>query len=109
MGKELLSKEETTQDKLSGLKSFIADQIMRRSNKDATDNIYAAFIRFLQYEGKEFWDKSFNGLKTEIGANRLMMPPHDDFKKGYNQAMNKALHFVEMYKNKEGLFQINKK
>lgn len=54
-----------------------------------------------------FWLKSFEGLKTDITASKLILPPNDDYKKGWNDAMDKALRFVRLYEKKEGLFQIN--
>jgi len=52
--------------------------------------------------GKE---EVLKGLKTEIGASRLMLPPNDDYKKGWNDALNKALSLIKNYQDGKGLFQ----
>lgn len=47
----------------------------------------------------------FAGLKTQVGASRLMMGPEDDYKKGWNDALTKAMSLIKQYQDGEGLFQ----
>lgn len=55
---------------------------------------------------KQVSEKVYEGLKTEITAGKLMFPPHDEYKKGWNDAMTKALGIVKRYEEGNGLFQL---
>ena len=45
------------------------------------------------------------GMTTELKARMILGGPDDDYKKGFNDAMQWAVRMVERYKNGEGLFQ----
>lgn len=46
----------------------------------------------------------YDGLKTEITASKLMFSA-DEYAKGWNEAMNKALRIIQSYREGKGLFQ----
>lgn len=45
------------------------------------------------------------GMTTELKARMILGSPEDDYKKGFNDAMQWAIRMVERYKNGDGLFQ----
>lgn len=45
------------------------------------------------------------GMATELKARMILGGPEDDYKKGFNDAMQWAVRMVERYKNGDGLFQ----
>lgn len=47
----------------------------------------------------------YYGMITEITAKKILFGPEDDYKKGHNDAMDKALTTVRNYEKGEGLFQ----
>lgn len=47
----------------------------------------------------------FRGIITEIVAKKLLLPPNDDYKRGHNDAIDKALETVRLYEKGDGLFQ----
>ncbi len=49
-------------------------------------------------------EKTFKALKTELSASKIMFGS-DAYAQGWNDAMAKALNFIKMYSNGEGLFQ----
>jgi hypothetical protein len=53
---------------------------------------------------KEYWDKTFKGLETEITANGSLGSSSED--RAYNAGISKAIHFVKKYKEHRGLYQI---
>lgn len=51
---------------------------------------------------------ALEGIRTEIGANRTLVPK-DDYNKGWNDAMNEAIRFIRKYEKGEGLWQVTTK
>lgn len=47
----------------------------------------------------------FDWMKSEVTASMIMGLPDDEYKKGHNDAMRKALGIVKRYKEGNGLFQ----
>lgn len=47
----------------------------------------------------------YEGIITEITAKKLLFPPNDDYKKGHNDGIDKALTTVRNYERGDGLFQ----
>ena len=45
------------------------------------------------------------GMKTELKARMILGLPNDDYKKGFNDAMQWAVRLVERYEKGESLFQ----
>ncbi len=45
------------------------------------------------------------GMRTELKAKMIMGLPNDEFKKGFNDAMQWAIELVNRYEKGEGLFQ----
>jgi len=44
------------------------------------------------------------GMTTELKARMILGGPEDDYKKGFNDAMQWAVRLVDRYKNGNGLF-----
>lgn len=53
-------------------------------------------------------EATYKALKTELNASKLLLfeLPEDKYRDGWNAAMDKALRFLKMYADGEGLFQI---
>jgi hypothetical protein len=47
----------------------------------------------------------FDWMKSEVTASMIMGLPDDEYKKGHNDAMRKALRIIKDYKEGNGLFQ----
>lgn len=47
----------------------------------------------------------FDWMKSEVTASMIMGLPDDEYKKGHNDAMRKALRIIKDYKEGKGLFQ----
>lgn len=45
------------------------------------------------------------GMTTELKARMILLGRNDDYKQGFNDAMQWAIRLVERYKNGNGLFQ----
>lgn len=45
------------------------------------------------------------GMKTELKARMILGLPNDDYKKGFNDAMEWAVRLVDRYEKGNGLFQ----
>jgi hypothetical protein len=63
-----------------------------------------AYISGATYE-RQRTKRSLHGIKTQVGASRLIMGPKDDYKKGWNEALTKVLNLIEDYQDGKGLFQ----
>lgn len=48
----------------------------------------------------------YNSMRTEMISSKIMGLPNDDYKEGFNQAMEKALKILKNYKEGNGLFQM---
>jgi len=56
-------------------------------------------------KSKELEKSDYHGMITEITAKKLLFGPNDDYKKGHNDAMDKALQTIRNYEKGNGLFQ----
>ncbi len=48
--------------------------------------------------------KALEGARTEAGANMTLVPTND-YSRGWNAGIQKAIDFIEAYERGEGLFQ----
>lgn len=47
-----------------------------------------------------------DAIKTELTAGKWMTGPNNVAKKTHNEALDKAIRIIEVYKSGEGLFQL---
>jgi hypothetical protein len=65
------------------------------SNKNGTEALNKALVT----------SSAAKGMKTELKARMILGLPNDDYKKGFNDAMEWAVRLVDRYEKGEGLFQ----
>jgi hypothetical protein len=85
-------------------KSIATDIIYSDSNKQEQVDL---IIKALTEEGSKVTvnEATYKALKTELTASKIMIGV-DGYAQGWNAAMDKALRFLKMYADGEGLFQI---
>ena len=53
-----------------------------------------------------YTEEDFDGMITEITANMCLVPV-SEADRAHNAAMRQAIHFIRLYKEGKGLFQIS--